>query len=255
MHSITLKWGKEIPSHRPSTRTMRCRHRTPSIAHSFGIGLSLGLALALPGSAEQPGFDLTGSWYVLIHYRENAGEIPESERWEDRIWIFETQRKRLKWTEYGIVLFENERGRYQSLASGRQIKAEGAWSPDAEQLLEIAAGIEVNGRGARTKNLRGGPEQGYRSSGSMRNDSVSVIGFSETWEVVDPTGLPTFKRTDVMDSGRSDSLQGVTQFRSSTRDPETDTIEGDFARDEAIAGRFKMMRAGQVSPAAKKDTR
>ena len=94
---------------------------------------------------------------------------------------------------------------YNLVTSGRQVKSEGAWSPNAQQREEIEKGLEVNSRGARSKSLRKTAQQGYRSSGSMRRDSVSVIGYSETWEILELAGLPIFRRNDVMESGRSDA--------------------------------------------------
>ena len=210
----------------------------------------VGLTIATTVASEETVLDLTGTWYVLVHYRDADSPDPEFEFWEEKIWVFEQNDARLKWTEYGIVVFHSNRGRFESLTSGRKVRAEGPWYPDTDQLGEITKGLEVNSRGARNKSLRGSAARGYRTSGSMQRDSFSVIGFSETWEVDQLTGDPVFRLTDVMDSGRSDSLDGKASYTTTSKlrsKGKTSAIKGEFDRDGVQQGTFEMLRAGSVS--------
>ncbi len=240
MRDSTLKTGKELPLHSR-------RSRTSCVGWSFVATLALGLASAGPLRADETPLDLRGAWYVLVHYRDANARDSEFDYWEDKIWVFEERGSRMQWTEYGVVVFRDERGRFVSLASGREVKTEGAWSPDAAQLREIERGLEVDSRGGRAKTLRGSAARGYRSSGSMQTDSVSVIGYSETWEILQLAGLPILRRSDVMDSGRSESLDGNTEYRTVKIDRGVSTLEGDFSRDGVQKGSFKMVRTGPVS--------
>jgi len=197
-------------------------------------------------SDEDPAFDLLGTWYVLIHYRDEASDRPGVQLWDDRIWIFEEAGTRLKWTEYSVVAFEDSSQRFARMQSGRMARVEGAWEPSPRQRVEIAEGVEVSARSARSKLLRGSVARGFRSSGGIRTESTSVIGFSESWEIRDLDSLPLFRRDDVMDSSRTEELEGSRSYQSRRRLPDGNGLEGDYDRDGSKRGSFRMLRAGEV---------
>lgn len=196
--------------------------------------------------------DLEGTWYVLVHYRDSATANPEADRWQDRVWVFEKRGSRLLWTDYPIVVFEDGSGRFEPRAGNPRARTLDAWEPNEAQRAEIAAGPQVNRqRGSRSKSLRRTPEGDWRSAGSLRAQSASVIGYHETWTIEDPDGQPVFSRRDVMGTGLSgsgseeQSLSGLTRY-ATTRVVDEDTLEGRFARDEHRRGRFRMLRAGSL---------
>lgn len=212
--------------------------------------LSAALLLASPVFADaQPLVDWMGTWYVLVHYRDASAPDPEALAWEDRIWIFELRGSRLQWTEYSIVLFDDEGRRFELLPGGRRSRVEGGWEPRPQELEEIRRGLEVNPLGMRAKSLRGNAQQGYRSLGAMNTDSASTIGYSETWEIRDPEMLPQFLRRDVMGGGRTEDLEDTIAFRSERILEQGRQIEGNFERDAHIRGTFRMFRAGEVARA------
>jgi hypothetical protein len=104
----------------------------------------------------------------------------------------------------------------------------------------------VNARSARTKSLRGDARRGYGSGGGIRVESTSVIGFSESWEIRDLGSLPLFRRDAVMDSARSEGLEGSTSYQARRRLPDDGGLEGDYERDGTARGSFRMLRAGEV---------
>jgi hypothetical protein len=211
------------------------------------VALALVPMTSIRVAAEEVALDLTGAWYVLIHYRDADSRDPNLEEWDERVWVFEQQGDRLRWTEYRIVIFKNDKGRFGALSSGRPVRSEGTWIPEEEQLEQIKTGLSVNARGTRVKSLKGDLDGNYRSAGVMQRDSVSVIGFSETWNVSGLTFLPTFRRSDVMESGRSDALAGNTEYVTKKIDRETSVLEGEFDRDGVQRGSFKMVRTGPVT--------
>ncbi|MBW2388912.1 MAG: hypothetical protein JRG89_10795 [Deltaproteobacteria bacterium] len=207
-------------------------------------------------AAEEPEpFELQGTWYVVVHYRDAGAASPEEQRWEDKIWSFEPKGSRLRWTEYPVVVFEDVRGRFEKLASGRRIKSSGAWQPSARQLSEVEKGLAVNSQWARGKSLRGNPQRGYRSGGTPNRESASVIGYSEAWEIRDLASLPVFRRTDEMSSGRSVALSGTTEYRSAAVDRGLDRITGHFSRDQLQSGTFVMIRSGPIEMAKQENLR
>ncbi len=196
--------------------------------------------------ADPAALELDGTWYVLVHYRDESSGRADVDRWLDHIWVFKTEASRLKWIEYPRVMFKDERQRFRVKASGRRLRVETSWLPTPKQHLEIRKGLQVSMLGQRTKILRGNAEQGFRSTGVMRAESASVIGFSETWEVRDLHQLPLFVRSDTMGSIRTERLEGATRYQVRAISDGGRRLEGDFDRDGALRGTFQMIRAGDV---------
>ena len=107
--------------------------------------------------------DLIGTWHVLIHYKDSVTDHPERERWEDRIWEFEQEGSRLRWTDYPIVVFSDQSGRFEQLGGNRASRVLHFWEPSATQLAQIQEGLEINPRGSRSKTLRGSDAEGWSS--------------------------------------------------------------------------------------------
>ena len=113
-----------------------------TVAHRAGLALLILLWLwPLAGRAEEP-VDILGTWYVLIHYQDPETANPDVMRWKDLVWVFSRQGDRLQWTEFPIVVFEEQAGRFEN----RQ-RILGAWEPNAQQLETIRKGPRVNERG------------------------------------------------------------------------------------------------------------
>lgn len=211
------------------------------------LALCAGLALALPARADpEPasGVDLLGAWHLTIHYKDDASGDPQAERWDDRVWRFERRGSRLEWTEFPIVVFEDPKGRFEPGPDDRPARILGFWEPDEAQLAEIARGPVVSPRSARTKGLRGSPHEGYHSVVGLRSESVSVIGYSESWSIEDVDGLPVFTQDAAMGSGRSEDVQGRTRYVTERVAAGGRELRGRFERDGTRHGRFVLRRAG-----------
>ena len=132
----------------------------------------LALLFAATGAAPTAAVDLIGSWHVLIHYKDAVTEHPERERWEDRIWVFQREESRLRWIDYPIVVFEEQSGRFEQLGSNRASRVLHFWEPNAVQLTQIRAGLEINPRGSRNKTLRGSDAEGAAPAGAEDHPSA-----------------------------------------------------------------------------------
>ena len=239
-------------------RSARSAKRARRVLARYSLGLWCALLLSLPEvAAAGPKLDLLGTWYVLIHYRDEASSDPEVERWDDKIWVFGKKGSRLSWTEYPFVGFRDQRGRFERTMSGLQSRVLAAWEPSARQRAEIAAGLEADPRGSKTKTLRGSASRGYKSVGGMQTQNVSVIGYHETWSIEGLPDKPVFTRDDFMGSGRTESMEGRTQYTGEEVLEGGALIRGTYQRDGARRGVFRMMRAGDVlsTGSRKKDAR
>jgi hypothetical protein len=233
---------------------------------TIGVLLCIAIALALPapgvhaqsGSPEEnaassktggPEADpivLIGAWHLTVHYRDEASANPEADRWDDKVWRFEKRGSRMQWTEFPIVVFENREGRFETSAAERAMRTLQFWEPNSDQLAQIADGLLVNPRGAKSKGLRGSPSRGFRSAGGLRSESVGVIGYSESWSVEDLDAKPVFTQDVVMGSGRTEDMQGRTRYTGESVSPDRLEVRGAFVRDGTRHGTFVLRRAGAI---------
>ena len=196
--------------------------------------------------------DLSGTWHVLVHYRDAKAANPEAERWEDRLWNFEASGGRLRWAEYPIVIFNDETGRFERRAgTGQYARILHFWEPSPEQLANLRAGLAVNDRGAETKTLRqlGGA---WSSGGRASATGAAVITYQETWSIEQPEGLPVFLQVDVLGSESAEPLEGKTELRTEKILEGGDLLVGRFERDGTRSGTFEMRRSGARKALPKK---
>ena len=214
--------------------------------------LAAALLLAVWPAAAWAELDLAGTWHVLVHYRDANTSNPEADRWEDRLWEFEPKGDRLRWTEFPIVVFEDEGGRFERRAgSGHYARVIHSWEPSPEQLANIRAGLAVNDRGAQTKTLRRNGE-GWSSATRASPMGASVITYQETWSIEDPDGLPAFEQVDLLGSESAESMEGRTVLRTERIAEDGDLLVGSFDRDGTRRGTFQLRRAGERRELAKK---
>jgi hypothetical protein len=210
--------------------------------------LRAALALLLWPVAASAAVDLVGSWHVLVHYRDAKTASPDLVRWEDRVWVFAPKASRLEWTEFPIVLFDDESGRFERRkGSGQYARVLEAWEPSPEQLQNLRAGLAVNDRGSQKKSLRRSGD-GWRSGTRASPTSAAVITYQETWSIADPQGLPVFTQVDRLGSESARGMEGTTQLRTLEVREDGDLLVGSFDRDGTRVGSFEMRRSGPRKP-------
>jgi hypothetical protein len=200
----------------------------------------VGVAASAPAAA----VELEGTWYVLIHYKDDNSGNPEAERWDDRVWVFERQGANLKWTEFPIAVFDDESGRFERRDTGQYARILGSWEPSEGQLADIRDGLQVNTRGSKTKTLRGADAKGWTSGRRGTSGSASVISYEEVWAIEGLPARPVFTRSDFMGSGRTDTLEGGIEY--ATTESAADVLSGTYERDGSRHGTFRMLRSGAV---------
>jgi hypothetical protein len=210
------------------------------------------LMAALPGPALAVGADeLVGAWHVLVHYQDSATENADAKRWEDRIWVFEKVGDQLRWTDYPIVVFDDDTGRFENLGGNRASRVLDHWEPNAGQQEQIRAGLAINSRGSRSKTLSGSDEKGWSSArrgGGYK--SSRFITYEETWTIDGLPDKPRFERQDSMGSGGSEDFEGRTLYETTSVEAGGDVLRGSFDRDGTRKGTFRLARTGQVRSVA-----
>jgi hypothetical protein len=189
---------------------------------------------------------LAGTWHVLVHYRDDHAHNPNQLRWDDRLWVFERVGERLKWTEYPLVIFQDDSGRFEQLGSSKASRVVAGWEPNPAQLAEIAAGLSYNTRGAKSKTLRF-THGAWRSASRPTAASASIVSYTESWNIEGTSELPEFRREDTLGGERTETLDGVTLYAATERDASGDVWKGTYERDGTRHGVFTMRRAGEAS--------
>jgi murein DD-endopeptidase MepM/ murein hydrolase activator NlpD len=201
------------------------------------------LAVASAPAAAEP-VDLFGTWYVLVHYKDDNAPNPDEERWEDKVWVFAPEGRRLSWTEYPIVVFDDETGRFERRQTGQYARILHSWEPSPAQAADIADGLQVNSRGSKQKSLRGSDANGWSSGRQASAASASVVSYQEVWSIEGLPSRPVFTRSDVLGGANADDVEGVTQY--ATTRVENGVVSGTFERDGTRRGTFRMLRSGEV---------
>jgi murein DD-endopeptidase MepM/ murein hydrolase activator NlpD len=209
---------------------------------AWALGCAALVLAAAPAPAEP--LELAGTWYVLVHYKDDNAPNPDEERWEDKVWVFAREGQRLSWTEYPIVVFDDETGRFERRQTGQYARILHFWEPSPTQQADIADGLQVNSRGSKQKSLRGSDADGWSSGRSASAASASVVSYQEVWSIEGLPSKPVFTRSDVLGGGSADSVEGVTQY--TTTRVEGGVVSGTFDRDGTRRGTFHMQRSGEI---------
>jgi len=205
----------------------------------------LAFAAGATAAAGEPTVDLTGTWHILIHYRDDTAHDPKQLRWDDRLWAFQRDAKGLEWTEYPIVVFQDETGRFEKLGGSGAHRVVGAWEPSPVQLAQIQSGLEYNTRGTKTKTLRGSEAGGWSSGGRGGSPTAAnVITYSESWSIEGLPTKPVFTRDDILGSASAEHMEGRTQYVTESVEENGDVLRGTFERDGTRHGTFTMRRSG-----------
>jgi hypothetical protein len=205
------------------------------------------LACALPGPALAFGADdLVGAWHVLVHYQDSGTENPDAKRWEDRIWVFEKSADQLRWSDYPIVVFDDDSGRFEKSDSGRLSRVLDYWEPNAAQQGQIRGGLAFNSRGSRTKTVSGSDAKGWSSAKRSGYKSSRFITYEETWSIDGLPDKPRFERQDSMGAGGGEDFEGRTLYETTQIEAGGDVLRGSFDRDGKRKGSFRLARSGAV---------
>jgi len=208
----------------------------------FAGTLACALVLAAPISASA--VEIEGTWHVLVHYTDSATSKPEQERWEDRLWVIERKGKRLSWTEYPIVVFGDQTGRFERLGTNRASRVLHYWEPNAAQQAQIASGLEFNTRGSKHKTLSGSDTKGWSSGRGGGYQSARFITYSETWSIEGLPDAPVFQRDDSLGGASAEEFSGRTRYETTGVEQGGDVLVGRFDRDGTRSGTFRLTRAG-----------
>jgi hypothetical protein len=226
---------------------MISKSRTLLAAYLAPVLLCLATGPAMAEKNQRSGSELEGTWFVLIHYKDETTTHPERERWLDRVWTFAMSGTRLKWTEYPIVVIQDQSGRFEPTATNPRSRVLESWEPNSAQFEEISSGPRVNSRGSKTKTLKGSDTRGWKTLGRRAQvASASVVGYQETWSIEVQNGKRIFSFAETIGTTALASEGGLTQYTELAASPDGNKIQGTYVRDGVRHGAFRMIRTAPI---------
>jgi hypothetical protein len=143
--------------------------------------LVLVLGLGAPVRAEEDfaTLDLSGSWYVLLRFKDSKSADKTIEKFKDFAWAVEQTAQTLTWEYYPYVVFDEEAEQFRRHAMMNHKH----WEPDAGQWKVIKDALPVSARAMSRKRMKGNLEAGFRSLPPLTSGGFNTMTFSRVWDV------------------------------------------------------------------------
>jgi hypothetical protein len=209
------------------------------------LGLVLGCALLLGGwrvaadteAADLSKVDLSGNWYVLIHYKDDDSVDKSITKFKDLVWTIEQKSDSMSFEEYPYVMFSEN----QELLRRHSMIQHLPWEPDDSTWERIREEIGVSARAMKTKNLSGSVADGYSSSAGQKTGGFTTMTFETTWRVRFAPDKIRVEIVDVLGGAGLEGMEGATVYEVRERRG-ADELRGRFDRD-TLHGTFRMVRS------------
>ena len=139
--------------------------------------LSLGVESAL---AEDFGTtDLSGEWYVLIHYKDERSQDKSITKFKDFAWSVKQTADLIVWESFPYLRFSDELEEVRRHAMTEHLP----WEPTPYTWARIRESIRVSARASSRKRLTGSYEKGFRSRSDGGAAGMHTLTFSRDWTV------------------------------------------------------------------------
>jgi hypothetical protein len=150
------------------------------LAPLVAIGLAAGV-VAEEGreGADFSDADLSGDWYVLIHYKDDRSEDKSIVKFKDFAWSIEQRDKTMTWEHYPYVVFDDETELVRRAAMTKHKN----WEPDDGLWAKIRKSLEVSSRAADRKRLTGSTGEGFKSLAPITTGGLNTMSFTRNWDV------------------------------------------------------------------------
>jgi len=198
----------------------------------------LGAARLAPAE-DLSNFDLSGDWYVLIHYKDASSEDKSITKFKDFAWSIRQQPAKLELDEYPYVLFDEGTEEIRRA----DMRGHKPWQPEGLVLDALLQHVDVSTRAMRSKLLEGSMQAGMKSQVPNESSGSGTMSFVRNWDV---SWSPTLVKISVVDSlsGGSAMLGGMEEasvFEIKER-PSAGELRGTWSEGDK-SGSLRMIRA------------
>ena len=184
--------------------------------------------------------DLSGAWYVLIHYQYDRSEDPSITKFRDFAWSIEQTSSSLSVESYPVVLFDEA----TEIERRQAMRGHLPWQPSQANLAALARSVDVSSRAMTSKRLTGSVAEGFKSRAPVASGGLNIVSFTKSWDVrFEPESI----RIEVTDSlSATAGLEGSedsTIYRITER-LGPGQLRGTY-EESGRRGSIRMIRAGQ----------
>jgi len=186
--------------------------------------------------------DLSGAWYMLIHYKDAKSEDKSLTKFKDFAWSIRQQADKLALDEYPYVLFDEGTEEIRRA----DMRGHKPWQPEGLVLDALLQHVDVSTRAMRSKELEGSTKSGMKSSAPGESSGGGTMNFVRNWDM---TWSPTLVRISIVDSlsGGSSILSGMEEASvfEITERPSEGELRGTWSEGDK-SGSLRMIRAKEL---------
>jgi hypothetical protein len=147
---------------------------------ALATALCLSLVAPASSSAEDlSSIDLTGHWYILIHYKDDRSQDKSITKFKDVVWSIEQGENKIKITSYPYVFFSEA----DELIRRNNMMNHIAWKPDERIWGEIREYVRTSQRGSKVKTLRPSGDQVFESNADGGGFGMNTLTFTQNWKL------------------------------------------------------------------------
>jgi len=207
------------------------------------IGLAFAVALwlagTLPAGAEDLSkLDLSGEWYVLVHYKDASSEDKSITNFKDYGWSIQQDAKGMLVEEFPYVMFDEGTEEVRRAA----MRGHTPWKPEGTVLDVLKQHLDVSSRAARKKQLSGDFGSGMKS-GESGPGKAGTVNFTRDWQITWAPATVKIKITDSLGGGSSmlGEMEEASVYEIQAR-PAPDELTGTWSEGDK-SGTLRMIRA------------
>ncbi len=190
-----------------------------------------------PTESPLSGVDLSGDWYVLIHYKDDDSVDKSIRKFKDIAWSIQQTENTMTWEEYPYVVFPDGVEFYRRAA----MQNHEPWEPHETQWKRIREAVEVSSRAMKRKRLTGSRREGFSSLPPITTGGFNTMTYTTTWKVAfDPERIGIVV-TDSLGGSTFEGMEGSTRYAITER-VGSDELRGRYDRD-TLHGTFRMVRS------------
>lgn len=212
------------------------------VSAAFLVAALIVLQAPAAGRAEQAfdfsGADLTGDWYILVHYKDDRSVDKTITKFKDFAWSIAQREGGMTWEVYPYVMFGDET---ELLRRAAMVKHK-AWEPDETLWQKIKTTINVSSRAAERKRLDGTLAKGFKSLAPIQTGGLNTMSFTRNWKVAFVPEMVKLVITDSLSGGA-----GLGGMEEDTVYEITERVDGGEFRGRWDAdtkrGTFRMVRS------------
>ena len=189
-------------------------------------------------AADLSKLDLSGDWYVLIHYKDAKSEDKSITKFKDFAWSIRQSAAGLEIDEYPYVIFDEGTEEIRKAA----MRGHKPWQPEGLVLDALREHVDVSTRAMRQKQLTGSTASGMKSAEAAAAGGTTM-NFSRSWDITWTPASVTIKVVDSLSGGSAmlGEMEEAAVFTIKDQ-PAPDELRGSWSEGDK-SGSLRLLRA------------